>query len=325
MKHSRRRFLDLAAGAIALPTISGFARAQTYPSRPVRIVVADVAGTTPDILARLIAQWLSERLGQQFIVENRSGGAGNLGIEVVVRAPTDGHTLLLISPTPTINATLFDKLSYNFIRDIAPVASFVRTPYVMVVSPSFPAKTFPEFIAYATLNPGKLSFASAGVGTGPHVTGELLNMMAGLKIVHVPYRGGPAALTDLIAGEVQLVFGTPAISLEHIRAGRLRPLAVTGAMRWEGLPDIPAIGDYLPGFEASQVLGLGAPRRTPTEIIERLNKEIAAGLDDPKIKARIGDFGASVLAGSPADYGKLITNETEKWGKVIKFAKVKPE
>jgi tripartite-type tricarboxylate transporter receptor subunit TctC len=324
MKHSRRRFLDLAAGAIALPTISGFARAQTYPSRPVRIVVADVAGTTPDILARLIAQWLSERLGQQFIVENRSGGAGNLGIEVVVRAPTDGHTLLLIGPTAAINATLFDKLSYNFIRDIAPVASFVRTPYVMVVSPSFPAKTFPEFIAYAAANPGKLNFASAGVGTGPHVTGELLNMMAGLKIVHVPYRGGPAALTDLIAGEVQLFFGTPAISLEHIRAGRLRPLAVTGAMRWEGLPDIPAMGDYLPGFEASQVLGLGAPRRTPTEIIERLNKEIAAGLGDPKIKARIVDFGASVLAGSPADYGKLITDETEKWGKVIKFANVKP-
>jgi tripartite-type tricarboxylate transporter receptor subunit TctC len=195
----------------------------------------------------------------------------------------------------------------------------------MVVSPSFPAKTFLEFIAYATANPGKLSFASAGVGTGPHVTGQLLNMMAGLKIVHVPYRGGPAALTDLIAGEVQLVFGTPAISLEHIRAGRLRPLAVTGAMRWEGLPDIPAMGDYLPGFEASQVLGLGAPSRTPTEIIERLNKEIAAGLADPKIKARIVDFGASVLAGSPADYGKLITDETEKWRKVIKFANVKPE
>ena len=320
MKLPRRRFLHLAAGAAALPAISRVARAQAYPTRPVRIICASAAGTSPDIAARLIGQWLSERLGQQFVVENRQGAAGNLAIEFVVRAPPDGYTLLLIDPSPTINATLFDKLGYNFIRDIAPVAPFSRFSYVMVVNPSFPAKTLPEFIAYAADNPGKLNYASPGIGTGPHVAGELLKMMAGVNIVHVPYRGGPAAITDLLAGQVQVFFVTTALSLGYIKAGKLRPLAVTTAARWEELPDIPTVGEFLPGFEASSVLGLGAPKNTTAETIEILNKEINAALADPKIKARLADLGGTVLAGSPADFGKLIANETEKWGKVVKFS-----
>jgi tripartite-type tricarboxylate transporter receptor subunit TctC len=325
MKLPRRRFLHLAAGAAALPAISRVARAKAYPTSPVRIICANAAGTSPDIIARLIGQWLSERLGQPFVVENRLGAAGNIAIELVVRAPPDGYTLLLVDPSPMINATLFDKLSYNFIRDIAPVASFSRFSYVMAVNPSFPAKTFPEFIAYAADNPGKLNYASPGVGTGPHVAGELLKMMAGVNIVHVPYRGGPAAMTDLIAGQVQVFFVTTALSIAYIRAGKLRPLAVTTATRWEGLPDIPTVGDFLPGFEASAVLGLGAPKNTTTETIEHLNKEINTALANPKMKARLADLGGTVLAGSPADFGKLIANETEKWGKVVKFSRAKAD
>jgi tripartite-type tricarboxylate transporter receptor subunit TctC len=326
MKLPRRHFLHLAAGAAALPAISRIARAQGYPAHPVRIVSGAAAGTSQDIVARLVGQWLSERLGQQFIVENRPGATSNTATEAVVRAPADGYTLLLVDPGPTINATLFDKLSYNFIRDIAPVASFSRFPYVMVVNPSVPAKTLPEFIAYATNNPGKLNFASPGIGTGPHVAGELLKMMAGVNIVHVPYRGnGPAALTDLLAGQVQVFFVTSALSIEHIRAGRLRPLAVTTAARSEMLPDIPTVGEFFPGFEASSVSGLGAPKNTPAEIIEHLNREINAALADPKMKGRLADLGGTVLPGSPADFGKLIAEEVEKWGKVVKFSGLKAE
>jgi tripartite-type tricarboxylate transporter receptor subunit TctC len=326
MELPRRQFLHLAAGVAALPAISRIARAQAYPVRPVRIISGAAAGTSQDIVARLIGQWLSERLGQQFIVENRPGATSNIATEAVVRAPADGYTLLLVDPGPTINATLFDKLSYNFIRDIAPVASFSRFPYVMVVNPSVPAKTLPEFIAYATNNPGKLNFASPGIATGPHVAGELLKMMAGVNIVHVPYRGnGPAALTDLLAGQVQVFFVTSALSIEHIRAGRLRPLAVTTAARSEMLPDIPTVGEFFPGFEASSVSGLGVPKNTPAEIIENLNREINVALADPKMKARLGILGGTAVPGSPADYGKLLTHETEKWAKVIKFANIKPE
>jgi tripartite-type tricarboxylate transporter receptor subunit TctC len=325
MKLPRRQFLRLAAGTVALPAVSKLATAQGYPTRPVRLIVGLAAGGGNDIAARLIGQWLAERLGQQFIVENRPGAGSNIATEVVVRAPSDGCTLLLVGASAAINATLYEKLNFNFIRDIAPVASISRVPNVLVVHPSFPAKTVAEFIAHAKANPGKISMASPGIGSPQHVAGELFKMMTSVNMIHVPYRGLAPALTDLLGGQVQVLFGTAPGSIEYIRAGTIRPLAVTTAMRWDGLPDIPTLSDFEPSFEASSWYGVGAPRNTPTEIIEKLNKEINAGLADPKIKARLADLGSTVLPGSPADFGKLISNETEKWGKVVKFAGIKPE
>ena len=325
MNLPRRRFLHLTAGAGMLPTLPRLAWAQTYPSRPVRIVVGFAAATGADILARLMGQCLSERLGQNFIVENRPGAGTNIATEAVVRAAPDGYTLLAVSPANAINATLYEKLNFNFIRDIAPVASILRTPNVMLVNPSVPAKSVPELIAYAKANPGKISFASAGSGSGSHMSGELFKMMTGVDMVHVPYRGGGPALTDLVGGQVQLMFPGTTASIAYIRAGTLRPLAVTTARRSEVLPDIPTVGDFVPGYESSLMDGLGVPRNTPIEIIERLNKEINAGLADPKLKARFADLGGAALPGSPADFGKLIADETEKWAKVVKFAGIKPE
>jgi tripartite-type tricarboxylate transporter receptor subunit TctC len=325
MKLPRRRFLHLAAGVAALPAVSRIARAQAYPTRPVRVIVPTAPGGAPDIVARLMGTWLSERLGQQFVIENRPGGGSNIGTEAVVRAPPDGYTILLASSTNAINATLYEKLNYNFIRDIMPVAGIIRFPLVMVVNPSVPAKTVPEFTAYAKAKPGKINLGSPGIGTPPHVAGELFKMMAGVEMVHVPYRGGAPVMTDLLGGQVQVLFGSTSLTIEQIRAGKLRPLAVTTATRWEGLPDIPTVGDFVPGYEASAVFGLGAPKKTPDEIIDKLNKEINAGLADPKLKARLADLGGTVLVGSPADFGKLVTDDTEKWGKVIKFADIKPE
>jgi tripartite-type tricarboxylate transporter receptor subunit TctC len=325
MKLPRRSFLQLAVGAAALPAVSHIARAQAYPSRPVRMIVPIAPGGAQDILARLMGQWLSERLGQPFVIDNRPGGGSNIGTEAVVRAPADGHTLLLIPPDSAINATLYDKLNFNFIRDIAPVAGVFRGAYVMVVNPSVPAKTVPEFIAYAKANPGKINMASVGIGSGPHIAGELFKMMAGVNVVHVPYRGGGPALTDLLGGQVQVMFPGTVASIEYIRAGRLRALAVTTATRSEALPGIPTMGEFVPGYEASQWFGIGAPKNTPAEIVDKLNREINAGLADPKIKARLADLGGEVLALSPADFAKLIAEETEKWGKVIRAANIKPE
>jgi tripartite-type tricarboxylate transporter receptor subunit TctC len=325
MKLPRRRFLQLAAGAAALPAVSRIARAQTYPSRPVRLIATTAAGGTQDIFARLIGQWLSERLGQQFIIENRTGAGGNIGTEAVVKSPPDGYTLLLASPANAINATLYDKLNFNFIRNIAPVAGIIRLPNVVVVNPSVAAKTVPEFIAYAKANPGKINFASPGIGTIPHVAGELFKMMAGVEMVHVPYRGGGPALTDLLGGQVQVMFDNTGSSIEHIRAGRVRALAVTTATRAEVLPDLPTVGDYLPGYEASAWFGVGLPKNTSAEIVDKLNKEINAALADPKISVRLADPGGTVLSGSPTEFGTLIAEETEKWGKVVKFAGIKPE
>jgi len=321
----RRQFLHLAAGAAALPTVSRIAWAQAYPTRPVRIIAATGPGSAPDILARLLGQVLSERVGQQFVTENRPGGGNTIGTEVVVRAPPDGYTLLLVDGTASINATLYEKLNYNFIRDIATVAGIVRLPNLMMVYPSVPAKTVPEFIAYAKANPGKINMASPGIATPGHVAGELFKMMTGIEMVHVPYRGGSApALTDLIGGQVQVMFLSPAASIEYIRSGRLRALAVTTTTRWEGLPDIPTVGEFVPGYETSIVLGVGVPKATPVEIIDKLNREINAALADPKLKERLAVLGGTPLAGSPADFAKLIAEETEKWGKVIKFAGIKP-
>ena len=325
MKLPRRNFLHLAAGAAALPAISRIARAQAYPSRPVRIVAPTAPGGAPDILARLIGPWLSGRLGQQFVVENRPGGGSNIGTEAVVRASPDGYTLLLASNTNAINATLYDRLNFDFLRDILPVAGIVRFPMVMVVNPSVPAKTVPEFTAYAKANPGKINLGSPGIGTPGHVAGELFKMMAGVDLVHVPYRGGGAVMTDLLGGQVQVLFGSTSLTIEQIRAGKLHPLAVTSATRWEGLPDLPTVNEFVSGYEASALFGLGAPRNTPAEIIDTLNKEINAALADPNTKARLADLGGTVLAGSPADFGKLIAEETEKWGKVVKFSGAKPE
>jgi tripartite-type tricarboxylate transporter receptor subunit TctC len=325
MKLPRRQFLHLAAGAAALPAVSHFAWAQTYPSRPVRVIVGFTPGSPPDTVARLVGQWLSESLSQQFLVENRPGAGGNIGTEVVVRAPADGYTLLLVGPPNAINTTLYDKLSFNFLRDIAPVAGVTRERLVMVVHPSFPAKTVPEFIAYAKANPGKVAMASPGNGTSPHVSGELFKMMAGIDMIHVPYRGGGQVMTDLIAGQVQVSFIGLVVAIEHIRSGKLRALALTTATRTDVLPDIPTVGDFVPGYEASSFWGVGAPRNTPADIIEKLNKEINAGLSDPKLRTRLAEGGGTVFAGSPADFGKFIADDTEKWGKVIKFAGVKPE
>jgi tripartite-type tricarboxylate transporter receptor subunit TctC len=326
MKLPRRLFLQLAAGAAALPALSRFASAQAYPLRPVHLVVPFASGGASDILARLIGQWLSERLGQPFVIEMRPGAGGNVGTEAVVNASPDGYTLLMVNSAPSaINATLYDKLSFNFLRDMAPVGGMVRTPLILLVTPSFSPKTVPELIAYAKANPGKVDMASAGNGTPPHVAGELFKMMAGLDIVHVPYRGGGPALVDLLGGQVQMFFGVLASSIEYVRAGKLRPLAVTTAMRVEALPDVPTLGEFLPGYEASDWYGICAPKGTPAEIIASLNTEINAGLADPRMKARLADLGSIMLAGSPAEFGKLIVDETEKWGKVVRAAHMKPE
>ena len=321
----RRQFLHLAAGAAALPAVSSIARAQVYPSRPVRVIVGFTPGSAPDIVARLVGQWLSERLGQQFLVENRPGAGGNIGTEAVVRAPADGYTLLLVGAPNAINATLYDTLSFNFLRDIAPVASIERTCLVMVVHPSFPARTVPEFIAYAKASPGKISAASAGVGSTTHVAGELFKMMASVDMTHVPYRGGGQVMTDLIAGQVQVSFIGLLVAIEHIRRGRLRALAVTTTTRSDALPGIPTVGEFVPGYEASAFWGVGVPRNTSAEIIDRLNKEINAGLSDPKLRGRLAEGGGAALPGSPADFGRFISDETDKWAKVIKVAGIKPE
>ena len=325
MKLPRRRFLHLAAGAAALPAVSRIAWAQTYPTRPVRIITPTGPGGAPDILARLIGPWLSERLGQQFVVENRPGGGSNIGTEAVVRAPPDGYTLLLVSTTNAINATLYDKLNFVFLRDIAAVAGIISLPLVMVVNPLVPAKTVPEFIAHAKANPGKIGLGSPGIGTPPHVAGELFKMMAGVDLVHVPYRGGGAVVSDLLGGQVQVLFGSTSLTVEQVRAGKLRALAVTGETRWEGLADTPTVGDFVSGYEASALFGLGAPKQTPAAIIDNLNREINAALDDPKLKTRLTDLGGTLLPGSPEKFGKLISDDTEKWGKVIRAANIKAE
>jgi len=323
MKFARRRFLGFVAATAAAPALSPLAWAQAYPSRPVRIIVGSLPGATPDILARLLGQWLSERLGQPFVIENRPGAGTNIGTEAVVRAPADGHTLLLINTANAISATLYDRLNFNFIQDIAPVASIIRQPYVMLVHSSVPAKTVSELIDYARTNPGKLNMASAGKGTGTHVAGELFKMMAGINMVHVPYRGGAPATTDLIAGQVQVMFSVPVTAVEHVRAGRLRALAVTTATRSEALPNIPTVGDFVPGYEASAWFGIGAPNNTPAEIVDKLNREINTALADPKIRARLADEGGGQLVLSSADFGKLIAEETEKWAKVVRAANIR--
>ena len=305
--------------------MSRVAVAQTYPTRPVKLVVGFPPGGGNDIVARLIAQWLSERLGQPFVVENRPGAGTNIATEAVVRAPPDGYTLLFVAPSSAINATLYEKLSFNFIRDIAPVASLIRLPNVMEVNLSVPVKTVPEFIAYAKADRSKINMASPGVGTSVHLSGELFKMMAGVDMLHVPYRGTAPALTDLLGGQVQVMFGTMTGSIEYIRTGKLRALAVTTATRAEVLPDVPTVAEFVPGYEASTWYGIGAPKNTPTEIIDKLNKEINAGLADSKMKAQLADLGGTVLAGSPAEFGRLIADETEKWAKVIKFAGIKPQ
>jgi len=325
MKLSRRRFLHLAAGAAALPAVSHIARAQVYPTRPVRLVVGFPPGGASDLFARLFAQWLSERLGQQFIVENRAGAGGNIGAEAVVRASPDGYTLLLTSGTGAWNMTLYDKLNFNFIRDIAPVARISRGMSVLVVRPSFTAKSVPEFIAYAKANPGTTNMASAGIGTPAHVYGELFKAMAGVDLLHVPYRGGGPAITDLLGGQVHVMFDNLVTSIEHVRSGRLRPLAVTDTTRSVVLPDIPTVGEFVPGYEGNTWSGLGAPKNTLAEIIDKLNKEINAGLDDPRIKSRIADLGSVPMPMMPADFGKFIVEYTDKWGKVIRAANIKAE
>jgi tripartite-type tricarboxylate transporter receptor subunit TctC len=326
MKLARRQFLHLAAGAAALAAVSPMARALTYPTRPVRMIIGFPAGGSPDIVARLVGHWLSERLGQQFVIENRPGAAGNIGTEVAVRAPPDGYTILLAGSANATSAALYNRLNFDFIRDIVPVAGIMRVPNVMVVNPSLPVKTVAEFIAYAKANPGKVNFASSGNGSTLHLAGELFKVMTGVNMVHVPYRGGaPAAVTDMLGGQVQVMFDNMTNSIEHIRAGKLRALAVTTATRWAGLPDIPTVGDFVPGFEVSAWYGVGVPRNTPADIVETLNKEINAALADPNMKARLSDLGGTVLPGSPADFGKLIADETEKWAKVIRAANIKPQ
>jgi tripartite-type tricarboxylate transporter receptor subunit TctC len=324
MKRPRRLFLHLVAGAAALAALSGIVGAQSYPTRPVRLIAPFPPGGSIDITARLIGQWLSERLGQQIVVENRSGAGGNTGSEAALNSPADGYTLLLCSVANAISAGLYDKLNYN-IRDIAPVAAISRAPNVMVVHPSVPAQTVPEFIAYARANPGKINMASSGVGTSIHLSGELFKLVAGVDMQHVPYRGSGPMLTDLLAGQVQVAFDNLQPSIPHIKAGKLRALAVTTATRSEALPDLPTIGDFVSGYEASTWNGVCAPKNTPAEIVDRLNREINAGLADPKLKARLADAGAWALPGSPADAGKLIADEIEKWNKVIRSAKIKAE
>jgi len=321
----RRRFLQLAAGGAALPAASRQAWTQAYPTRVVRWIVPYPPAGPTDIIARILCPWLSERLGQQFIVENRPGATGNVGTEMVVRSPPDGHTLLAVGAPHAINATLFEKLNFDFIRDIAPVAIIMRAPLVMLVNPLVPARTVPEFIAYAKANPARVNMASAGSGSPQHVTGELFKMMTGINTLHVPYRGSAPALTDLIGGQVQLMFDSTPASIGYIRAGTLRLLAVTTSSRSEALPDVPSLGDFLPGFESSTWYGLGTPKSTPVHIIEKLNREIGIALVDPKIKTRLYDLGGSPLVDSPDNFGKLLADETEKWGKVVKFSGARPD
>ena len=325
MKLPRRKFLHLAAGAAALPVTLRFAGAQAYPSRPVRIIVGFAPGGGLDIRARLIGQWLQERLGQPFIVENRPGADSNIATETVVNAPPDGCTLLLAALPNASNATLHGNLKFNFIRDITPIAGIDREPFVIEVNPSMPVKTVPEFIAYAKANPGKVNMASGGIGSGNHIFGELFKMMAGVDLVHVPYRGAGPALADLLGGQVQVMFASTSSSIEYVRAGRLRALAVTAATRSPVLADIPTVGEFVPGYEASFWYGIAAPKNTPAEIADKLNREINAAIADPKMKARLAEWGAIALAGSPADFGKLVAEETEKWGKVIRAAGIKAE
>jgi tripartite-type tricarboxylate transporter receptor subunit TctC len=326
MKLPRRQFLHLAAGAAALPAVSRIARTQAYPTRPVRVIVGFPPGGGSDTLARLWGQWLTERLGRPFVIENRPGAAGNIATEAVVRSPPDGYTLLLINSANAVNATLYDNLNFDFIRDISPIRGIGSFAFVMEINPSVPSKTLPEFIAYANANPGKLNMASAGNGSTSHVSGELFKMMAGVEMVHVPYRGSTPALTDLLGGQVQVMFDATPSSLPHIRAGKLRPLGVTTATRLEILPDIPTVGDFVPGYEASSWLGFGAPKNTPAAVVDRLNKEINLALSDSAIKTRLVDLGGLALPpSSPAEFGKLIADDTEKWAKVIRGANIKPQ
>jgi tripartite-type tricarboxylate transporter receptor subunit TctC len=321
----RRKFLRLAAGAVALPSVPRIARAQAYPTRPVRMIVSFAPGGTTDIVARLVGRWLSEHLGQQFVIENRPGANGNIGTEAVVRAPPDGYTLLMADASLAINAILYDKLNFNLVRDTAPVAGVVRAPLILVVHPSVPARTIPEFIAHAKSNPGKINYGSAGIGSTLHVTGELFKITTGVDLFHVPYRGGGPAIADLIGGQVQAVFIPAPAGIEYVRAGTLRALALTSAHRFEALPDLPTIGEHVPGYEASTWYGVVAPRNTASAIIDSLNKETNAGLADARLKAQFSELGAEVFPGSPADFGKLIAAETEKWAKVIRAANIKPE
>ena len=326
MKLLRRRFLRLAAGAAALPAVSRIARAQTYPSRPVRVIVPFAPAGTTDILARLIGQWLSEQLGQSFIVENRPGASTMIGTEAVVRAPADGYTLILAATASAINTTLYEKkISYDFLRDIAPIAGILRVPNVVVVHPSLPVRTIPELIAYAKANPGRINVESPGAGTSSHLAGELFKVMTGVDMIHVQYRGNGPALIDLLAGQVQVGFDTMPASIAYVRAGKLRALAVSTVTRSQTLPDLPTVSEFVPGYESSGYFGLGAPGKTPAEIIDKLNREVNAGLADPKLRAQLTDLGGMILAGSPADFRKLIDDETEKWGKVIRAANIKPD
>ena len=323
MKLPRRQFLHLAAGAAAFPAGSRVAWAQTYPSRPVRIVVPFAPGGNTDIYGRLIGQWLHERLGQPFVVENRPGANTNIGTETVVRAPADGYTLLMFSPAAATNATMYEKLSFNFIRDIAPVAGLVLSYPLMLVNPKVPAKTVPEFLAFAKANPGKVSFASQGIGSPGHVAGELFKMMTGADMIHVPYRGGAPALTDLIGGQVQVLFISAGASIQYVKTGQLRALAISSATRSEAMPDVPTVGESVPGYEVSSWFGIGAPTKMPADVIDRLNKEINAGLADPRIKARLADADATPFIATPAEFGRFIVSETERWGKVIRAANIK--
>jgi tripartite-type tricarboxylate transporter receptor subunit TctC len=325
MKLVRRHFLRLAGAAVAAPAFSRIAVAQSYPARPVRLLVGNAAGGGPDIVARLLGQWLSERLGQPVVVENRPGAGGNIATEAVVNAPADGYTLLVVTLANAVNAALYTKLNYDFIRDIAPVASISRDPLLMLVQPAFPAKTLPEFIAYAKANPSKLNMASPGNGTAPHVAGELLKMMSQFDMAHVPYRSGAAALTDLISGQVQVYFGALPVSIEHIKAGKLRALATAGATRLAAMPDTPAIGEFVRGYEASTWFGVGAPKNTPIDILDRLNREINAGLTDPKLRVRFAELGAAAFVSSTAEFRKFIADETDKWSRVVKHSGLKAE
>jgi tripartite-type tricarboxylate transporter receptor subunit TctC len=324
MKISRRKFLHLAAGSGALPVLSRTARAQAYPSRPVHIIVPFAAAGPNDIVARVVAQWMSEHLGQPFVIENRPGAGTNVGTEIVVHAPPDGYTALMVSSSHAINATLYDKLNFSFIRDIAPVASIMRVPNVMVVNPAFPARSVREFIDYGKANPGKLNFASSGIGASNHMSGELFKAMTGLDMTHVPYRSSGPALTDLISGQVQVMFDAMSSSVEHIRGGRLRPLGITTATKADALPGVPVIADVVPGYEVSNWFGFGMPRSTPADVIMTFNKAVNEAVADPKLKVRLADLGGILMPGSPADFGKLIAEETEKWGKVIRSANIKP-
>ncbi|MFO1110025.1 MAG: tripartite tricarboxylate transporter substrate binding protein [Bradyrhizobium sp.] len=323
MKLSRRRFLRLASAAIAFPASSRLAYAQNYPSRPVRLIIGYTPGGSADLTARLMGQWLSEKLGQSFVIENRPGGGTNIATEAALRAPPDGYTLLLVAPANAINATLYEKLNFNFIQEVEPIAGLIRFPNVVVVNPSLPIKTIPELIAYAKANPGKLNMASSGNGSTIHMSGELFKMLTGINMVHVPYRGGAPALTDLIGGQVQVMFDNIPTCAEHVKSGKLRGLAVTSTTRSEILPDLPTVADFLPGYEASAWYGIGAPKGTPGEVVDRLNKTINEILADPKVKAKFSEYGAMLLPGSPADFGKLLAEETEKWGKVVKFSGAK--